>query len=135
MKKTLAVALLIVILISNYYVYAAEDELIDLKFVKHCGELFRTAEKIPDYSFVTYQMNGKEYPVYCLNNELTGVIEGNEYPVRITGRLENELAWRVIINGYPYKTPEELGVANEIEAFVATKNAVNIVLNNYPDDR
>ena len=136
MRKIVAVALLMFIFISSFYsIYATEEELTNLKFVKHCGELFRTAEKIPDYSFVTYESNGKEYPVYCLNNELAGVTEGHEYPVRITGKIENELAWKVIINGYPYKTPEELGVANEIEAFVATKNAVNIVLNDYPDDR
>ena len=32
--------------------------------------------------------------------------------------------WRVIINGYPYKSIEELGVANKEEAFTATKQAV-----------
>ena len=100
MRKIVAVALLMFIFISSFYsIYATEEELTNLKFVKHCGELFRTAEKIPDYSFVTYESNGKEYPVYCLNNELAGVTEGHEYPVRITGKIENELAWKVIING------------------------------------
>lgn len=32
--------------------------------------------------------------------------------------------WRVIINGYPYKSIQELGVANKEEAFTATKQAV-----------
>lgn len=32
--------------------------------------------------------------------------------------------WRIIINGYPYKTIEELGVVNKEEAFTATKQAV-----------
>ena len=135
MKKTIAVALLLFIFISNSYtIYATEGGLTDLKFVKHCGQLFRKGEKIPDYSFVTYEVDGKEYPVYCLNNDLAGVSEGREYPVKITGKIENELVWKAIINGYPYKTPEELGVANDIEAFVATKNAVNVILCDYPDD-
>ncbi len=135
MKKTIAVALLLFIFISNFYtIYATEEGLTDLKFVKHCGQLFRKGEKIPDYSFVTYEVDGKEYPVYCLNNDLAGVSEGREYPVKITGKIENELVWKAIINGYPYKTPEELGVANDIEAFVATKNAVNVILCDYPDD-
>ncbi len=135
MKKTIAVALLLFIFISNFYtINATEEGLTDLKFVKHCGQLFRMGEKVPDYSFVTYEANGKEYPVYCQNDDLAGVSEGREYPVRITGKIENELAWRAIINGYPYKTPEELGVANDIEAFVATKNAVNVILSGYPDD-
>jgi len=135
MKKTIAVALLLFILISNFYtIYATDEGLTDLKFVKHCGQLFRMGEKVPDYSFVTYEANGKEYPVYCQNDDLAGVSEGREYPVKITGKIENELAWKAIINGYPYKTPEELGVANDVEAFVATKNAVNVILSGYPDD-
>lgn len=32
--------------------------------------------------------------------------------------------WRIIVNGYPYKSIEELGVANKEEAFTATKQAV-----------
>ena len=36
--------------------------------------------------------------------------------------------WRVIINGYPYKTPEQMGVANEFDAFLATKQAVYSIL-------
>ena len=32
--------------------------------------------------------------------------------------------WKIIINGYPYKTIEELGVANKEEAFTATKQAI-----------
>ncbi len=32
--------------------------------------------------------------------------------------------WKVIINGYPYKSIQELGVANREEAFTATKQAV-----------
>lgn len=32
--------------------------------------------------------------------------------------------WRILINGYPYKSIQELGVANKEEAFTATKQAV-----------
>lgn len=32
--------------------------------------------------------------------------------------------WRIIINGYPYQSLQELGVANKEEAFTATKQAV-----------
>ena len=32
--------------------------------------------------------------------------------------------WRYIINGYPYKTIEELGCATKEEAFTATKQAL-----------
>lgn len=34
------------------------------------------------------------------------------------------MLWRYVINGYPYKTLEELGCANKEEAFTATKQAI-----------
>ena len=46
----------------------------------------------------------------------------------VEGGIQNSLVWKAIINGFPYKTPEELGCANEIEAFVATKQAVYCML-------
>ena len=43
--------------------------------------------------------------------------------------------WRVIVNGYPYKSIQELGVANKEEAFTATKQAVYCYIHgNNPDD-
>ena len=43
--------------------------------------------------------------------------------------------WRTIINGYPYKSLEELGVADIDEAFTATKHAIYCYLfENTPDD-
>lgn len=42
--------------------------------------------------------------------------------------------WRRIINGYPYKTVEELGCANQYEAFAATKQAIYCYIHgNNPD--
>ena len=34
------------------------------------------------------------------------------------------MLWKIVTNGYPYKTVGELGVANEKEAFTATKHAI-----------
>ena len=43
--------------------------------------------------------------------------------------------WRRIVNGYPYKSIQELGVANKEEAFTATKQAVYCYLHeNTPED-
>jgi len=77
--------------------------------------------------------NGNKYPTYCLNSDKKGVggIVG-EYPsyiVSIEKQLEDDRIWRIITNGYPYKTPEELGLSNEADAFTATKHAIYSVLN------
>ena len=82
-------------------------------------------------TFVTYQKNGVEYPAYCLNKEYPGVGEYDDYTVDIDAVLDNVQIWRTIINGYPYKTPAELGVENKYDAFVATKQAVYSILYGY----
>ena len=46
------------------------------------------------------------------------------YSVTTNSRIEDLGLWRTIINGYPYKSLEELGVLSEEEAFTATKQAV-----------
>lgn len=40
----------------------------------------------------------------------------------------NQAVWRVLLNGFPYKTPEQMGLPDERAAFVVTKQAVYSVL-------
>lgn len=87
------------------------------RIIKKSGVAIKTTHAV-------YQENGKEYPVYCLNRELPGVGEVSSYNVKSQGSLQDLGLWRVIINGYPYKTLEQLGVASEEEAYIATKQAV-----------
>lgn len=81
-------------------------------------------------TFVGYRGNGKIYPAYCLNRELPGVGEIETYDVDLTKLMDDYRLWRVVINGYPYKTPEEMGVYNKYDAFVATKQAIYSILYN-----
>ena len=46
----------------------------------------------------------------------------------LTQVLDDVRIWRTIINAYPYKSPEQLGVENEYDAFVATKQAVYCII-------
>jgi len=81
-------------------------------------------------TYVVYNCNGTEYPAYCLNVNLPGVGEKGTYTVTNTGCITEVGLWRVLINGYPYKSIEELGVANKEEAYTATKQAVYCYLYN-----
>lgn len=81
-----------------------------------------------NYNFCYISKDGVEYPAYCLNREYPGVGEYDGYTVDIDAVLDNVQIWRTIINGYPYKTPAELGVENKYDAFVATKQAVYSIL-------
>lgn len=88
------------------------------RVIRNNGIVIKTAHAV-------YQENGKEYPVYCLNRELHGVGEYiATYDVKDQGKIEDLGLWRVIINGYPYKSIEQLGVANEEEAYIATKQSI-----------
>ena len=87
--------------------------------------IIKKDQTIVKTAHAVYQENGKEYPVYCLNRELHGVGDYiAKYEVANQGKLTDLGLWRVIVNGYPYKKPEQLGAANEQEAYIATKQAI-----------
>ena len=75
----------------------------------------------------TYVYNikdGVEYPAYCISPSADGVGEYGSYNVSVDSLLNDAKLWRVITNGYPYKSVAELGCRSVEEAFVATKHAV-----------
>ena len=73
---------------------------------------------------LAYTENGEEHPVYCMNLELDGATENFSYDVNVDNELTNMEIWRTIVNGYPYKTPQELGCKTKEEAYLATRHAV-----------
>ena len=91
------------------------------------------------YTYVDYVVymdeDGKEHPAYCLNETSHGVgtWDGSlpGYNVTLTEVINDDRIWRVIINGYPYKSPTEIGVENEQDAFIATKYSVYCIVSNY----
>jgi len=124
--KKLGVAFILVILnilgVMNV-VHANNINSASLYSVGDCGALL-TYKGVPvKVSYVEYTENGVHYPAYCMDKTKPGA-ETNAYTVSIQGAVQDVGLWRRIIHGYPYKTPEELGVANKEEAFTATKQAV-----------
>lgn len=90
------------------------------------------------YSIIKYKDgNGDEHVAYCLDESKFGVgyVKGDVdgYEVQLTKLISDEKVWRVIINGYPYKTPEELGVETEDDAYLATKRAIYAVVKGYTE--
>ena len=80
---------------------------------------------------IVYQKDGVEYPAYCVNKGRPGVTKVHEYSVSINQMLANQKIWRAVVNGYPFKTPEELGCNTMEEAYAATKMAVYDAMYNY----
>ena len=100
--------------ITNMHVYSAGD----------CGSLLNYKGVTVITTYAEYANGGNKYPAYCLNNTLQGVGAVADYDVNASQMVTDVKLWRLVINGYPYKTIEQLGVANAKEAFTATKHAI-----------
>ena len=79
--------------------------------------------------------DGQRYIAYCLSPGLPGVgyVSGEKetYNVKINNLLEDDKIWRVLKNGYPNKTVEDLGVETTDDAYFATMQAINSILRGY----
>ena len=81
-------------------------------------------------NYIAYTTGGTKYPAYCIKHGVNGVDEEGSYTVKISKLLSDNKIWRTIINGYPYKTPAEIGVETKDDAYLATKQAVYSVMLN-----
>ena len=114
--------------------YARNIDSAHIYLVGDCGRLLTYKGSPIKVSYVEYNEGGVHYPAYCLDAAKPGA-ETQEYTVSVDSSISDVGLWRRIVNGYPYKSIEELGVANKEEAFTATKQAVYCYLYNHnPDD-
>ena len=79
-------------------------------------------------NYIAYIEDGKKYPAYCILHGYDGVDEAGSYNVTLTEILDDERIYRVILNGFPYKSAAELGVDDDYDAYLATKQAVNCIM-------
>jgi len=131
LNKTLKIVLvMLIILILNFILLVNTVQAVDAQQIKiytkgEFKRIIKFNQIVVKTAHAVYEQNGKEYPVYCLNKDLHGVGEYiATYDVINQGKITDLELWRVIINGYPYKSIEQLGVADEGEAYTATKQAI-----------
>ena len=137
-KKIIGGLLLIVVLMTTFQnmIYAVSmNQRILIDNYGKCDYTLQYKKANGIWSYVTctlvgYSENGKVYPAYCLNKGVDGVGEVDAYNVDLTQLIDDYRLWRVAINGYPYKTPSEMGVENEYDAYLATKQAIYSILYN-----
>ena len=100
-----------------------------------CGSLLIYKGIVVKAYYAQYTKDGVTYPAYCLDKTKQGVNNELSYSVSIQDAISDVKLWRIIINGYPYKTIEELGCTNKEEAFTATKQAIYCYIHgNNPND-
>lgn len=131
-KKFIAIFAIILFIVNAINIKSfANIEKRDLYSKGTCGRLLKKGDMVIKTSIVVYKKDGKEYPAYCLDKTKQGVDEEISYSVDLDGVIKNVHIWKAITNGYPYKTPKEMGCNTIGEAFMATKMAVYSVLYNY----
>lgn len=138
-KKIVSIIMLVLILLNSMQGIVSAFE-VNSAYIENLGQCelhlqYKNASAGGKWYYVTttmvgYRDNGVLHYAYCLNADRHGVGEEDAYTVNVTEILSNVQVWRAAINGFPYKTPSELGVANEQDAFVATKQAIYSVLYN-----
>lgn len=79
-------------------------------------------------NYICYKENEEKYPAYCIAPGIHGVDEEGSYTVTINKLLNDKLIYNILLNGYPYKSPSQLGVETIDDAYVATKLALKSVL-------
>lgn len=112
----------------------------DTSYLERAEKGFYTIQKWngEEWIYVTYSItnyvdeNGQKRVAYCVDPDLKGIgyISGefSGYDVELKNLITDEKCWRALKNGYPYKTPAELGVETEQDAYLATKMALYAML-------
>lgn len=100
--------------LGKYRIYYNKNE---NRYIKYNG----VSQRFFDYYYIDDE--GNRCPAYCINLGVDGA-EKEEYEVEVKQKLEDEKLTSIILNGYPYKTLNELGLNSNEEAKFATQFAV-----------
>ena len=129
-KRIFSIFLMLVIIITNMPVaYAADTEEEALSkvnlYAKGTGtQLLKWKGIIDSTNFAPAMVmytdeNGTELPAYCIDPNMPGVEESasKSYDVNADTPIQYAKAWGCVMNGYPYKTAEQLGLNSDYEAY------------------
>ena len=152
MKRKISVAIVLLIIMILGCVIKNKAMVVgvgDTSYLERAEKGFYTIQRWngEEWIYVTYSITnyidefGQKRVAYCVDPNLKGIgyISGefSGYNVELKNLITDEKSWRVLTNGYPYKTPEELNVESEQDAYLATKMALYAMLrgNNESDIR
>lgn len=142
LKKIILGMLVILMMIKNVVIAANVIDIGESSLIKRGDLGFYSiqywSEARQKWMYITYSKTyyidkqGKERIAYCTDPDLDGVGwspgEVEEYGVDITSKVNHLRLWRVYRHGYPFSTPQELGVETEDDAYLATKQAAYMII-------
>lgn len=155
MKKTkiIGILLLLILLINTTSSLAKVVNIGETKYIERGNQGFYSIQYWNDYYqrwyYITYSRtyfidgDGEKRIAYCCTPDSNGIgwIPGEYegYDTTIQYKLSNDSEkekklWRVFKNGYPYVSPEQLGVETEDDAYLATKQAGYFIIRGRNED-
>ena len=136
-KRIKVIIMLLCLIVSSFKItYAIEND--DIYYGEYKIQCFKDPYMYIKYNGVMqanneyyYIKDNVEYPVYCLNLGLKGAEDNmNGYVVDGSEKINDDKLKLIILNSYPYKTVEELGLNNIHEAKFASQFAIWCYLEN-----
>ena len=134
---TILLVAIFVLNMSANAIYAAVEVKLNKAYIEKIGEAskhlkyYREDRDVYTYLVCSvvgfYDKNKNFNPAYCMNRDLVGA-EDEAYYVKVESLLNNNKVWRVIKNGYPYKSAKQMGLNSKYDAFAVTKFAVYCIL-------
>lgn len=122
-KKIFAIALLLITLISYFMpISNAANEEIDIYTKGNSSELLQYYGEYYLVVYNAYKKNNKEFWVYNVNYPVYNY--NNPDPLTKQKVDKTSDLYKVIMNGFPYKTLEELNCKTIDEAYTATQTAI-----------
>ena len=148
LNKYIAILVVLAILVQNSIVLANVINLGETKYIERGDQGFYSVQYWNNddgcWYYIIYSRtyytdnNGQRRIAYCINPDKNGVgwisNEYDGYDATIQGKLTDQKLWRIYKNGYPYVTPEELGVETEDDAYLATKQAAYCIIRNQTEN-
>lgn len=142
LNKILVILQILMILWPTAFAVASTINIGDTVNIERGDLGFYTIQYWSDYRnkwmYITYSRtyytdkDGSKKIAYCMDQDLDGVGwlpgEDENYDTEVKYELKDEKIWRVLKNGYPNVSPEQLGVETEDDAYLATKQAVYWVI-------
>ena len=119
------------LILPNTSMAVENKQILTIKKGTDYGSVIREDNAVLKFVRTYYEGNGGIHQVYCIDKTKPGVAEvGQDYNVVVGDKITDERLWRIIKNSYPNVTWQDMGCDSPAQAFIATKLAVYIILEN-----
>ena len=127
-KRIKAILLILVVVFSNCSIFAVENNNINYgKYKINVAKdpfMYVIFNGVMQPNYMYSYSDEEERCVYCLERGKVGPESKEEYFVNVKEKITDEMLQLILLNCYPYKSPEELGLMSIEQAKFASQFAI-----------